>query len=171
MAEANNKAASGGKKLDIKKILPILLMGINLAGIGIGSFLTFKSTLGWERPKIVEEDLTQDLNKQVEDTVSHPILYTMEPFTVNLDGLPERTLHLEVNLRLLGDEGFEEVITLGPEARDSIIRLLNAKTFNDLETIQGKLFLKDQIATTINGLLKNGVVKDVYFTQFNVAVR
>ncbi|MNL31404.1 flagellar basal body-associated protein FliL [compost metagenome] len=99
-----------------------------------------------------------------------PLIYTMDKFTVNLEGEPKRTIRLEVNLQLLGAEGFEEVME--PEnrakARDQIVRILNDKNFSDLESIQGKLFLKDKIASEVNHLLKKGVVKDVFFSDFVV---
>ncbi len=53
-------------------------------------------------------------------------------------------------------------------ARDKIVRVLNDKNFNDLESIQGKLFLKDTIAMEVNSILKEGVVKDVFFSDFVV---
>ena len=72
--------------------------------------------------------------------------------------------------RLLGKEGFEEVME--PEnrakARDRIVRMLNEKNFTDLDSIQGKLFLKDKIAGEVNGILRRGVVKDVFFSDFVV---
>jgi flagellar FliL protein len=89
---------------------------------------------------------------------------------VNLGGEPKRTIRLEVNLQMLGKDGFEEVME--PEnrakARDKIVRVLNDQVFNDLESIQGKLFLKDKIAMEVNGILHKGVVKDVFFSDFVV---
>ena len=99
-----------------------------------------------------------------------PLVYTMDKFTVNLGGEPKRTIRMEVNLQMLGQEGFEEVME--PEnrakARDRIVSILNEKEFSDLESIQGKLFLKDRIAMEVNTLLQRGVVKDVYFSDFVV---
>ncbi|MNU01437.1 flagellar basal body-associated protein FliL [compost metagenome] len=54
------------------------------------------------------------------------------------------------------------------KARDQIVRILNDKNFSDLESIQGKLFLKDKIASEVNQLLRKGVVKDVFFSDFVV---
>ncbi|MNU05152.1 flagellar basal body-associated protein FliL [compost metagenome] len=54
------------------------------------------------------------------------------------------------------------------KARDKIVRLLNDNAFSDLETIQGKLFLKDKIAMEVNSILHRGIVKDVFFSDFVV---
>ena len=61
---------------------------------------------------------------------------------VNLAGEPKRTVRIEVNLEMLGREGFEEVMTTDNRARirDKVVRLLNEKNFNEIETLQGKLF-------------------------------
>jgi flagellar FliL protein len=98
----------------------------------------------------------------------------MDKFTVNLAGDPlrdpKRTIQLEVNLEMLNKEGFEEVINNDKRARarDRVIQLLGSKSFAELDNIQGKLFLKDQIASELNKILDKGVVKDVYFTSFVV---
>jgi flagellar FliL protein len=94
----------------------------------------------------------------------------MEKFTVNLNGEPKRTIRLEVNLNMLGKQDFEEVMDFDNRARvrDRIVQLLNDKSFSELESIQGKLFLKDKIAMEVNTILNKGVVKDVFFTDFVV---
>ena len=71
---------------------------------------------------------------------------------------------------MLGKVGFEEIITTDnrAKARDRIVRALGEKSFAELETIQGKLFLKDRIAMEVNSILDKGVVKDIYFSEFVV---
>ena len=73
-----------------------------------------------------------------------------------------------MSIEMLSEEGFEELITQGGKARDEIVNILNNKRFEDLESIQGKLFLKDQIARRVNSYLERGVVKDIYFSDFVV---
>ncbi|MGZ3722840.1 MAG: flagellar basal body-associated FliL family protein [Bdellovibrionales bacterium] len=48
------------------------------------------------------------------------------------------------------------------------MRILNGKAFNDVETVQGKLHLKNQIISDLNQSLKKGVVKNVYFNELVV---
>jgi len=69
---------------------------------------------------------------------------------------------------MISAQSFEEIMDSEnrAKARDRIVRLLNEKTFSDLESIQGKLFLKDKIVEEVNKVLKVGLVKDVYFTDF-----
>ena len=172
MADNKQDAKPTKKPLDKGLLLAAGFAVINLIVIGSGAYMTFMGTLGWHPPKITEEQLVAEKEHghgtNSEDT--GPLLYTMDKFTVNLEGEPRRVIRLEVNLEMLNKDGFEEIINTDnrAKARDRIVQVLNSKTFADLETVQGKLFLKDQIATELNSLLHEGVVKDIYFTEFAV---
>ncbi|WP_295902988.1 flagellar basal body-associated protein FliL [uncultured Bdellovibrio sp.] len=168
MAETQEKAPAPKRNLGM--ILQIAFAVLNIAVMGAGGYMVYASTMGWENPKITEEDAERELASTSNEADLSPLVYTMDKFTVNLGGEPKRTIRLEVNLQMLGKEGFEEVME--PEnrakARDRIVRLLNDKSFADLDSIQGKLFLKDKIAGEVNGILHRGVVKDVFFSDFVV---
>jgi flagellar FliL protein len=152
----------------MKKFLPYVFVGLNALCMVVGLFLVYSSTIGFESPVIKEEQEIARLEQARKERDENPIIYTMDPFTVNLNGYPKRIIKTEVNLVLLDKAGFEQVVRLGSKARDSIVRILNGKTFADLETVQGKLFLKDEIASRLNELLVEGVIKDVYFSEFIV---
>lgn len=168
-AEGTEKEAAGKTKLDTNKLLSLVLAAFNLLALGGGGYLVHKATLGYEMPTVREPAALAELNQDRENTENaEPVMYTMEPLTVNLNGTPQRMIRLEMTLEMLDKEGFEEVVTLGPRARDTVVQILNNKEFKDVETIQGKLFLKDQIAINLNQFMKKGVVKDVYFSGFLV---
>jgi len=163
--------SGAAKPKNMGMLLQIVFAVINLSVMGGGAYLVYASTMGWENPKITEEDASRELaSVSSGEAELAPMVYTMDKFTVNLGGEPKRTIRLEVNLQMLGKDGFEEVME--PEnrakARDKIVRVLNDQVFNDLESIQGKLFLKDKIAMEVNGILHKGVVKDVFFSDFVV---
>lgn len=169
MSEAK-KEESAPKPKNTGMILQIVFAVINLSVMGGGAYMVYASTMGWESPKVTEESAERDLASVESEADMAPLIYTMEKFTVNLGGEPQRTVRLEVNLQMLGKEGFEEVMEPDNRARtrDRIVRMLNAQTFTDLDSIQGKLFLKDKIAGEVNGILRRGVVKDVFFSDFVV---
>ncbi len=170
MADAQPNSEQAQKPANKGLLLQIIFAVVNLAVMGGGTYLVYASTMGWENPKITEEQAAREL-ASVEGQEDHtPMIYTMDSFTVNLGGEPKRTIRLEVNLQMLGKEGFEEVMEPENRAktRDRIVRLLNEKTYSELDSIQGKLFLKDKIAGEVNQILKKGVVKDVFFSDFVV---
>lgn len=165
---ADEADVSGVEEKPKKNILLLLFMAVNLGAIGFGAFLVYSSTIGYKAPRMVEEKEMLSLIEERDNKEFESIMFSMDQFNVNLSGLPRRKLRIEMHLEMLDKEGFEEVMTLKAESRDAIIRLLGSKTFADIESIQGKLFLKDQVATTLNKYMKMGVVKDVHFSQFLV---
>ena len=172
-------------------ILQGLFAVVNLVVVGGGAFLVYSSTIGWHPPTITEASLRAERGRKPasvskpaegqegtgEATAAHaeeegraPLLQKLDKFTVNLGGDTKRVIRLEVNLEMLNEESYDEVMDISriPKIRDRIVSILNDKSFPDLEGIQGKLFLKDRIASEVNGLLDKGVVKDVYFSEFIV---
>jgi flagellar FliL protein len=168
--------AAAKKPLNLALIGSLVFAALNLGVIGAGAYFVYAATLGWTATQITEQQLSAQHEKDLKegDQQAGALIYTMDKFTVNLSGDPlrdpKRTIQLEVNLDMMNKEGFEEVINseLRAKARDRIIQLLGNKSYSEVETIQGKLFLKDQIAMELNSILDKGVVKDVYFTHFVV---
>lgn len=168
MAEEQGQQEGGEKKRDMGKLMGFAFIGLNLVGLGFGVFLVYSSTLGAESKVLKEADAKLEMEKFEASLRDEPVLYTLKQFNTNLDGVPRRLVRMEVSLEMLDEEGFEEVVTLGPQARDAIVRVINSKSFGDIETVQGKLQLKTQIASELNHFLKVGVVKNVYFSDLVV---
>jgi flagellar FliL protein len=153
---------------DLKKLLSFAFAGINLLVLGLGTYLVYMGTLGVTPKMLSNEQAERDLASFEEGLRGKPVLYTMTPFNTNLDGVPRRLVRVDMSLEMMDEEGYEEVIGIDPQARDSIMRILNGKSFADVETVQGKLHLKNQIIAELNSELKKGVVKNVYFNELVV---
>ena len=166
MAEKEELEKPPVEKPKLKGILTMLFVGVNLLTIGGGAFWVFQSTIGYHTPQMHEEEAIGALIKERESRASGSVLFMLDPVTVNLTGVPMRKLSVEMHLEMLDSEGFEEVVTMGAQTRDAIMKLLGQKTYQDVESIQGKLFLKDQMAATVNSFLEKGVVKDIFFSNF-----
>lgn len=151
----------------VKKLIVVVLITINFLVLGLGTHWVYISTIGYEYPKVTESGLREPASLK-EKFGQQPMIYTMDKFVVNLSGMPKRTIRLQVNLDMISPVAFQEIMDFDnrAKARDKIVRILNEKTFDDLEPIQGKLFLKDKIVVEINQILNKGLVKDVYFTDF-----
>jgi flagellar FliL protein len=156
------------KHKNLGQILGMVFIIGNLAGVFGGAYLVYVSTIGYKYPSRSNEDLNKELIEFQKSLQKNPIMYTMEQFNTNLEGVPRRFVRMQLSLEMLDEEGYEEVIGLGAEARDSIVKLLNTKRFEDVESVQGKLHLKNQITAQINSFLQRGVVKNVYFSDFVV---
>ncbi|MDQ1298444.1 MAG: flagellar protein FliL [Campylobacterota bacterium] len=97
------------------------------------------------------------------------IMFPLELFTVNLlSESGRRYLKVEMNLELEGEELALELETKKPVLRDVIIRILSGKSLEEVSTIKGKETLKEEIVNDLNQRVKDGKIKNVYFTDFVV---
>lgn len=166
MAKEDNKNEEAPPK-DRSKLFGLIFIVVNLlVSIG-GAALVYMNTVGYKSPTVNEYTENEKLEEMRKYMESNPIVYTMDTFTINLKGAT-RTIRMSLSLEMLSEEGFEEVISKNEMARDEIVKIINSKKFDEIESIQGKLFLKDQIASSINSILEKGVIKDVYFGDFVV---
>lgn len=165
MAEDNNE---NKPKLDVKKILAMAFVTLNVLVVSGGSYLVYAGTLGHKTVKATESELNEKFKEYREQVEAPSILYSMEAFNTNLEGLPRRFVRIEMSVEMYDKEGFEELVTLGGQSRDAITRILNSKKFDELETVQGKLHLKNDVIAHLNETLQRGVVKNIYFTKFQV---
>lgn len=78
------------------------------------------------------------------------------------------TRYLMVNLGLESAEPsvIEEIGTKEVVIRDIVIDVLSRRTVEDLSEIQGRDVLKDSLRLSINGVLANGEIDRLYFTQY-----
>ena len=97
-----------------------------------------------------------------------PLIYSLDPFSTNLGGAPQRYIHIGVHLEALGDKTLKELQDLKGSLRHSVIYILSELSFEELEGIQGKLRLKNQIIDQANALLQGAGVQNVYFSQLVV---
>lgn len=148
----------------------IVLAVLNLIGVLGGGALTFMA---------LSEPLIEPTSKDAKDMLiseylhhqkifgEKPIIFSFDPLTVNLsDATEERVVQLELNLEMMDEKSFEEVVTRQAAVRDAVVKILAQKKYEELNTVQGKLFLKDDISMAVNQQLSRGLIKGVYFTSF-----
>ena len=94
-------------------------------------------------------------------------MYSLDKFIVNLasDG-GSRYLRTSINLELSSEEFQAEVDKKKPLIRDIIIKVLSAKSYEEISTIRGKENLKDEIVTELNKIFTDGRVENIFFTEF-----
>ena len=94
-------------------------------------------------------------------------MYALDKFIVNLSSdSGSRYLRTTVNLELSSEEFQAEVDKKKPLIRDIIIRVLSAKSYEEISTIRGKEALKDEIVTELNKVFEDGYVQNIFFTEF-----
>ena len=95
------------------------------------------------------------------------VLYPLDTFTVNLKSdNGRRYLKVTMDLELSGQELTAEMDNKTAVIRDRIIRILTSKTLEEVSSRKGKDKLTQQIKDTLNGMLDDGQILGVYFTEF-----
>jgi flagellar protein FliL len=95
-------------------------------------------------------------------------MYPLEPFIVNIyDGQELRYLKVKVEMEMAGATKGDLDARLAP-MRDAVLVLLSSKTLHDIQDVQGKNQLKDEILVAINKIITPGKISKVYFTDFVV---
>ena len=96
-------------------------------------------------------------------------MYPLDQFLVNLlSETGSRYLKMTINIELSSELLTPEIEQKKPLLRDIVIRILSSKTYEDISTTKGKERLKDEIAAKINETLRDGYIKNVFFTDFIV---
>lgn len=96
-------------------------------------------------------------------------IFALDPFIVNIyDGQELRYLKVKVELEMVGPAVKTELEARLAAIRDSVLILLSAKTLQDIQDVQGKNTLKDEILGAINKSIPPGKIAKVYFTDFVV---
>jgi flagellar FliL protein len=96
------------------------------------------------------------------------IVFSLESFNVNLRGAGGgRVLRMEVQLEIRKKDE-QHIQRAVPRLRDGVLTLASDYTFADLEGLDGKTRLRDEIHGRLNKLLDYGRIERVYFTEFVV---
>ena len=151
------------------KIL-VLLIGVImvlLLGLGGGLFMMWS--------KLSDLNAQSMANAAVKNvsagSLDHPVgpIFSLETFIVNLaDKGGNRYLRVTMDLELGNSEMESEVNQRLPQVRDSILMILPTKRFEDINTVQGKTTLRDEMMETINAYLLKGKITNIYFKEFVV---
>jgi len=103
------------------------------------------------------------------DKPVNSLMYEWDSLLVNLaDAGGKRYLKVTMKLELTDAHLHEEISERSYEVKDALITLLSSKEYEDISTPSGKTRLKQEIMNRVNKIVKNGQVKEVYFTDFIV---
>ena len=148
----------GSQKL--QKQLTQALIGLNLFTLSLGGFFIYRNSPPFH---------ILHLKSIVQQKVSIlPMIYSMDPISTNLDQEVGQFIWLKVNFEVFDKESLNELRQVEGLVTSALVGILNEKSFDELESIQGKLVLKDQIILKVNNLLLHGLIQNIYFSEFAV---
>lgn len=171
MAENNPEAiVDEGKEGEGKgsKIFLFALIPIILLPLGGGAWLSYTY---YEDLATVSNAIRRDFGKgdpkQAED---QPIEYgefaQLENLVVNPAQSDGRFLMVSLGLEFSEPKVTEEIGERDVVIRDSILRLLGKRTIPELSDITLRDEIKDDLREALNGILEEGDINRLYFTQY-----
>jgi flagellar protein FliL len=148
---------NGTEKKKGSLLIKLVILVVILGALGGGGFFAYKKFF------------KHDPDKQAEEKHVEKVFFDMDSFLVNLaDAGGKRYLKITMKFELNNAKVSEEMKNRNFEVRDAVLMTLSAKEFDDIAPSSGKGSLKREIMTVINGLMKQGQVVEVFFTDFIV---
>ncbi|GAA0178073.1 hypothetical protein SH2C18_11880 [Clostridium sediminicola] len=155
--EENKKYEEEYKKKKEKKskIIIIVLVIVLLVGLG-GTYFYLKST-GFKFPFTKEEVQTEKV-------------IPLRQFVVNLKTSSSRNSYLKATIVLAYMESDNEEILATNEdrIRDKIIEILRTKSNEELKKDEGAIELKEQLKQSLNELLGEVIITNIYYNDFMI---
>lgn len=165
--EQSNEAPGRGAKPIILYALVIINMLV-VAGVGFMVYSGKKKEAAQPgidhviKGEVVAQEEDKGMEKDFVGT-----MVPMEMFLVNLSGANGRKLlKVLMELEVEGGKVQEEIEKRKPQIRDIIITLLSSKTYEQVSSVEGKEYLREEVRDTVNSFLTKGKIKRVLFTEF-----
>jgi flagellar FliL protein len=170
MAEDSNgnediveKKAGGSKKVLIIIIACFVLF---MAMAGAGFYILWQKMPGSSANSVMT---SESATEKAPPSKGLGPIYSINPFVINLAGSGgKRFLRVKMDLELKDQTTFEQVHAQLPRVKDTLLTILSAKKFQDINTVEGKSALRTEIAAMMDTLFSKGSVTNVYFTEFVV---
>ncbi|NPV39530.1 MAG: hypothetical protein HPY78_09685 [Brevinematales bacterium] len=99
-------------------------------------------------------------------------IFMLDDFRINTADIDEpRFVRVKINLAYnQGNKQLQnELVERKVQIRDVVLRILNRKEKRDIDTVEGKERLKEEIKKEVNNILINGEIEDVYFDEFVIS--
>jgi len=159
--ETQEKSATPEKKRSpMMLIIVLIIAALIIGGGGTVAFFMLKGK--------AKQPAEKTAAKEPAKTHTMGPVHMLEPFIVNLSGTGKNYLKVEIGLELGDAKDTAEIENKLPQIKDAILLLLTSKSFDAVQTSEGKVTLKQEIITRLNTFLAGGTIKNVYFTNFVV---
>jgi flagellar protein FliL len=168
--EETKKTEEAETPKESKSFMKLIVLGVIVVVLAAGGFT------GWFM--FMKKDVAQ--NDQEEQTtakasenkeVAQSIVVPLDSFIVNLmdrSGSGKRYLKTTIELDVPSEESRDLLDMRKAQLRDTILLLLTSQSFAEINSMEGKLELKQALLVRINQALGDKIVRRLYFTEFVV---
>ena len=161
MAKENEEVKDTEAAAKPKKLMgKLIILAVLVVAVGSGGFFGYKWYAGKQ---------AKDQAAQTEEDVK--IVYPLKSFIVNLidkQGVGKRYLKVAMEIEVGGEEKKVFVDQHIPQLRDTVLLLLSSRSLKEINTLEGKLELKQALLSRMNRVLGEAIIERVYFTEFVV---
>ena len=162
MAEEKEEVKDDEKKqIPTKKSkLKLIIIAIVVLLIGVGGIYGY-SLLNKGKEK----------KSDTKKTDKTSIVIPLNSFVVNLmdkHNVGKRYLKVTMEFEVNKEEDKLLIENHNAQIRDTILLLLSSQSLTEINTMEGKLELKQNILSRMNQILGDGIVSRIYFTEFVV---
>jgi flagellar FliL protein len=162
MAEEKEEVKDADEEQAPKKPkLKLIIIAAVVVLIAAGSFIGYSAYTKRKAAAKVESKKAEEVS----------IICPLQSFVVNLmdsKGVGKRYLKVTIQLEVGKDEDRLLIESHNPQIRDTILLLLSSQTLKEINTMEGKLELKQTLLSRMKQILGDGVVHRIYFTEFVV---
>lgn len=148
--------------------LPVILLGallLLMLGMGGGLFMIWSKVSAISALAALDGGGAPEAGKGKAEGVK-PVV-SLETFIVNLaDPGGGRYLRVTMDLEAEGKPAADEIGKRVPQLRDAVLMILPTKRFADINTLEGKSALREEIIAAINGMLGSPAVSRIFFKEF-----
>lgn len=152
------------KPLGLKPILIGLLVVLILGGAG-ATWLFLGKTKAHES-ETVEKPVEKKIRKSVK-TIFFGDIIKLGTFEVQLGDMGgELSFKVGIELDVDSPTLNQEITRRSIQIESTVKALLGNKTYDEIQGVDGKIILKNELIATLNRMLETGKVRNVYFSEF-----
>ncbi len=140
-----------------KSPLKFILIGVVVLVLILGG------VVGWTLFSGENEDAAKET---VIDEAAVGKIFELKTFVVNLnDPGGKRYIKTKIELEYVEETVNAEIAARLPQIRDAILLLLSSKSLEEIQDVDGKIDLRNELIQRINQVLKQGKIRNLYFTE------
>lgn len=167
MADTEQQTEKPKSKLDIR----VVALGVNLLLLLAALGGLVYTRLIFERPAIMESSEMAEQKKEAKKPPpsAERVIISLEEMRINLAASQSQTAHyvsFTMNLECANEDMASKVEEQRQKVIDRIISTFNRSEFNDLNTVQGRLILKELLIHDLNRIIGATAITNIYYTMF-----
>ncbi len=170
MAKNENQEEQEGQEPKKKKgKIKWILLGVIILGLGAGGYFGYQYFLANDSGKSKGNATKAESGTGENGKKSKTQMVSLPSMIVNLaDPLGRRYLKVSMDVQVVNKQASKKLQDSMPKVKDALLMLLSSKSYSDVDSMEEKLKLKNEVVSRLNQIVGESPVVKVYFTEFVV---